>query len=653
MTILTLQHIAKSFGTDEVLRDVSLSLNQGERLGLVGVNGSGKTTLLRILSDEIAQDAGQISVARGVRVAMLSQVFHPGKDSTVLSEARDALSDIHRMEARLRKLEHLMGDPAHAAAQDRLMDEYARTTERFERAGGYGAESQVTGVLAGLGFREEQFSQPAQTLSGGELTRLGLAKLLLQKPDLLLLDEPTNHLDMEMLGWLESFLLSYTGSLIAVSHDRYFLDAVCTGVAELLFGTLESYPGNYTAYAGLRALRHEARNKAYALQQREIQRQRAIIARFRSFNREKSIRAAESREKALARMEVLDRPLDEKQTSFRFRAGRYVHGVALEVKGLAKSFGERVLFRDLNLSLRGGDRAALIGPNGIGKTTLVRCLAGRETPDAGLVILSPKADVGYYDQRQLDLSPDKDVLNEVWDAFPLMGQTQIRSALGLFLFSGDDVFTPVNLLSGGEKSRVSLAKLMLRQDNVLLLDEPTNHLDADSREALEEALEGYEGTILAVSHDRYFINRFANRLLVMDQQGITSYEGNYDDYQRELARQQGLGETEGEQRTQTSLARERKASRLLKEEQKRLAAAADLAELRVHQAEAELQQALLRQAEPAVYENPDAASLQAKRVRELRVLVERRYKEWEETDRLLHRFLRENDSPTGTGGQPV
>ena len=643
MTILTLQHIAKSFGTDEVLRDVSLSLNQGERLGLVGVNGSGKTTLLRVISGELAPDGGQMSVARGTRVAMLSQVFHPAEGSTVMDEARRALDEIHRMEARLRELERRMGDPADDEVQGRLLEEYARVTERFERAGGYGAESQVTGVLAGLGFSEVQFAQPAHTLSGGELTRLGLAKLLLQKPDLLLLDEPTNHLDMGMLGWLEGFLLSYPGSIITVSHDRYFLDAVCTGVAEILFGALETYPGNYTAYAGLRAQRHAARNKAYALQQKEIQRQRAIIARFRSFNREKSIRAAESREKALARMELVDRPQEEKQTAFRFRAARSIHGIALEAEGLSKAFGDRVLFQDVDIILRGDDRAALIGPNGVGKTTLVRCLTGRETPDAGTVAYSPKADVGYYDQRQLDLSPDKDVLNEVWDAFPLMGQSQIRGALGLFLFSGDDVFTPVGLLSGGEKSRVSLAKLMLRQDNVLLLDEPTNHLDADSREALEEALAGFEGTILAVSHDRYFINRFANRLLVMDEGGIMPFEGNYDDYQRELARLRDGEAEEGEQRTRTSLARERKASRLLLEEQKRLQAAAALSEERVHQAEEELAYAISRQGEPEVYENPAEAAAQAARVRELRALTERRYKAWEEADRALSSFLRENN----------
>ncbi len=641
MIILELAHVAKSFGTDEVLRDVSLTVKDGERIGLVGVNGSGKTTLLRILHGDLQADEGVVSFARGIKIGYLTQIFHPEPGASVLKEAQGALSGLSAMENRLRDLERRMGSQLPDADLRPILDEYARLMERYEREGGYEASSQVLGVLGGLGFSQEQLLQEASTLSGGELTRLNLAKLLLQKPDLLLLDEPTNHLDMATLAWLEGYLRDYAGTVMLVSHDRYFLNAVCTGMAELLFGTLEYYPGNYTAYLRQREERHTARSKAYQLQQKEIMRQRAIIARFRSFNREKSIRAAESREKALERMELVDRPADEKQIMFRFETKRLLGDIALEAEGLSKSFGSRVLFQDLSLLLRGGDRAALIGPNGIGKTTLLRCLTGLERPDEGRVRFGPKAQVGYFDQRQQDLDLEKDVLNEVWDAFPGLNQSQVRGALGLFLFSADDVFVPLKLLSGGERSRVSLTKLMLRKDNFLLLDEPTNHLDADSREALEKALDGYEGTILAVSHDRYFINSFANRVLVLDADGITAYEGNYDDYLAELQRLQEGEQPLAPEKTRTELARERRASR---EQALRLDALKDAvlqAELAVQQSELQHAQAVSLQGDPAIYMDPEKAAAQAALVRELQQKTERLYQRWDKAERRLEQFIAE------------
>jgi ATP-binding cassette subfamily F protein 3 len=642
MLILTLQHIAKSFGSDTVLRDVSLALNQGERLGLVGVNGSGKTTLLRILSGETRQDEGQISISKNLKIGYLSQVFQPGAGRTVLEEAEEALSDINAMEDKLHALEHWMGEEKDKERLTELLNDYAKATERFELAGGYEAKSQLTGVLTGLGFNDAQLMQQTDTLSGGELTRLGLAKLLLQKPDLLLLDEPTNHLDMETLSWLESYLVSYSGSIIVVSHDRYFLDAVCTGMAELLFGELEVYRGNYTSYVRQRDERFASRTKAFQLQQREIFRQRAIIARFRSFNREKSIRAAESREKALARVELLDRPDEERRIAFRFEARKLLGDIAFRAKGLKKSYGQRVLFQGVNLLLRGGDHAALIGPNGIGKTTLLSCILGREPLDEGSFEFAPKASIGYYDQRQLNLDPDKDVLNEVWDSFPLINQTQIRGALGLFLFSGDDVFTPVRLLSGGERSRVSLTKLMLRKDNFLLLDEPTNHLDADSREALEKALEGYEGTILAISHDRYFINRFANRVLVMTTDGISSYEGNYDEYLSEISRlntEAALPENELSKTEQVKL---RKAAKVLEDRASTLTAAVIQAERDAHQAQYRLDEAVNRQADREIYAEPERALAQARICHQLREQAGAAFSAWEEADSKLREFLSQN-----------
>ena len=397
----------------------------------------------------------------------------------------------------------------------RMGDEYEKLQRRFEAEDGYACHSRVQGVLQGLGFTGERQQQEARKLSGGELTRLTLGRLLLQRPDLLLLDEPTNHLDLDALKWLEEFLVDYPGALIVVSHDRYFLDRVCTGMVELLFGVAEQYSGNYSRYMEQREERFLARSRAYAQQQKEIERQQAIIARFRSFNREKSIRAAESRQKALDRMELLDRPREEKQMSFRFTSYSRTGNDALKLENISKSFGQRRLFEGVDLLLQYGDRAALIGPNGIGKTTLLEGLVGRLKFDTGRFQFGANADVGYYDQKQQGLNPENTVLREVWDDFPRLLQHEVRGALGLFLFTGDDVYKPVSALSGGEKARVALTKLMLRHNNILILDEPTNHLDSDSREVLEDALEGFQGTILAVSHDRYFINRFATRLLVL------------------------------------------------------------------------------------------------------------------------------------------
>lgn len=634
MTVLTLQHIAKSFGTDVILKDVSFAVNQGEKLGLVGVNGCGKSTLLRILSGQLKQDEGRISLLKGQKIGYLSQIFTPKPASTVLSEAYEAVSHLSSLEERIRMLEKQMGEQT-GAALEQIMAEYARLTERFEQEGGYEADSQVMGVLQGLGFTRQQHDQLASTLSGGELTRLGLAKLLLQQPDLLLLDEPTNHLDLQALQWLENYIKTYPGTIILVSHDRYFLDAVCDGIVELLFGTAECYSGNYSQYMKKRDERFAARNKAWALQQKEIARQKAIIARFRSFNREKSIKAAESREKALARMELLDRPEEEKQVLFRFKAKRRLGDVALYGRNLSKSFGERRLFCGLDITIRGDDRVALLGGNGVGKTTLLKGLLNPETLDDGSVTFGPQAQVGYYDQRQQDMNLQNDVLNEVWDAFPRLNQSQIRGALGLFLFSGDDVFTPVSLLSGGERSRVALTKLMLGQDNFLILDEPTNHLDADSREALEKALEEFEGAILAVSHDRYFINRFANRVLVLQEDGLFSYEGDYDDYLRAITPAAEGQETQDDERTRTEIIKERRLLRQQENRLKELKEQAKLLEDAVLMVESRLNEAIARQADPAIYADPQKAASQAQMVKSFESSLEKAFHEWEQAEKAL------------------
>ncbi len=630
MIILEIRGIEKAFGGNEVLKNVSMTLQNGQRMGLVGVNGCGKTTLLRIIAGLEEADGGTVSLLKGMRMGYLRQTYVPTPGNTVLEELEQVYEPVRRMEERLRAMEEEM---AAAREEDlvRLGEDYARLQERFEKADGYSRHSLVQGALKGMGFGEDRWNQSAEKLSGGEMTRLGLCRLLLEKPDLLLLDEPTNHLDLEALTWLEKYLDGYRGAVIVVSHDRYFLDRVCTDMTEILLGVSEQYAGNYSSYMDQRSARFESRMRAWEQQQQEIARQEAVIARLRSFNREKSIKRAESRVKALEKIERLDKPADEKQIRFSFGVNRRTGEDVLDIRDYAKSFGERVLFEHADLKMSSGDRVALIGPNGIGKTTFLRCLMGLETPDAGTVRWGANIDLGYYDQMQSSLHGEKTVLREVWDDFVRLSQTEVRGALGLFLFTGEDVFMRVADLSGGEKGRLALVKMMLRRDNVLLMDEPTNHLDADSREVLEDALEDFPGTILAVSHDRYFINRFANRVAVLGPDGITVYRGNYDDYIRELERRALGAETEDVPGglTKTEALKEKRRRKAALEEKKTLKARAEEAEKYVAEVEARLEEQEKRMALKENYENPDRARECARVYRELKEELERAYAEWE------------------------
>ncbi len=636
MIILTIQNLHKAFGGNVVLKDVNLTLQDHQRMGLVGVNGCGKTTLLKILAGQEQADGGSVSLMKGIRVGYMEQQYAVQGDSTVFEELKRVFDPVFAMEEKLRALEEQM---AHASETElkRLGEAYTRLSDAFEKADGYAWKSSIQGVLAGLGFQKEQYDQPARLLSGGELTRLCLARLLLQKPDLLLLDEPTNHLDLQALDWLEHYLADYRGTLLVVSHDRYFLDHVCTHISELLLGTLEQYEGNYSAYMGQRAERFEIRMRAWEQQQKMIAREEAIIARYKSFNREKSIRAAESREKRLEKIERLDRPQDEHQVRFRFQAKRRTRDDVLFIKDYSKSFGNRTLFQNVNLHLRSGDRVALLGPNGIGKSTLLKCLMGEETPDGGVVRWGANVDTGYYDQKQESLHPDKTVLDEVWDAFPRMEQSDVRGALGLFLFTGEDVFMPIHTLSGGEKGRVALTKLMLRKDNFLLLDEPTNHLDMDSREVLEDALENFEGTILAVSHDRYFINRFASKVAVLSENGVKEYLGNYDDYQAKLQwelAQQGQDPRFADM-TRTEADKEKKKVRLAKEQLKALREAVRQAEKTITDTEEAIAAQEARMALPEVYAVPEQAAAAAKEYQRLKDALAQAYADWEAAEEAL------------------
>ena len=629
MILLALQGVQKSFGTNQVLKNVSFTLQNGDRMGLVGVNGSGKSTLMKILAGLDTPDAGTINVQKGLRFGYLAQQGEVSPDRTVLEELESVFEPVVAMEQRLRDLEHeIAGCAGDEQMLHRLGSQYDQLTREFERANGYGWRSTVQGVLAGLGFTREQQSQRAVLLSGGERTRLCLGRMLLTEPDILLLDEPTNHLDLKAIAWLEDYLQDYRGAVLLVSHDRYFMDRVCGRIGELLFGCVETYEGNYTQYMEQRAERFEIRMKAWQLQQKEIARQEAIIARYKAFNREKSLRAARSREKRLEKVERLERPEDEQSVHFRFDVRRRTGDDVLMVEELRKGYGERVLFDHIRLHLRAGDRCALIGDNGVGKTTLLRCIVGEERQDAGTIRFGAGVDIGYYDQHQARLHDAKTVLDEVWDDFRRLDQTEVRGALGMFLFTGDEVLMPVGTLSGGEKGRVALTKLMLHKDNLLLLDEPTNHLDMDSREVLEQALQDFPGTILAISHDRYFINRFAEKVLVLTPEGIREYLGDYDDYFDKISREMPP-DGDQPQMTRTAQDKERRKTReeeaRLKERKRRLVDA----EKAVARAEEEAADMEARLADPAIWQNAGEAAALSKAYQAKKEEIARLYEAWE------------------------
>ena len=631
MIILALQDVRKSFGTHEVLKSVSFTLQEGERMGLVGVNGSGKSTLMKIIAGQEAADSGSVNMQKGLRLGYLAQQGELTGEETVLETLESVFEPQRRMEAELRSLEQEMAVSGTDPDALRILGgKYDALTREFERSNGYGWRSSVQGVLAGLKLREYQ-DMKTGVLSGGERTRLCLGRMLLTEPDLLLLDEPTNHLDLKSIAWLEDYLAAFRGAVIVISHDRYFLDRVCGRMAELLMGNVETYDGNYTEYLDKRTAVYEIRMKAWQLQQKEIAREEAIIATYRRFNREKSIKAAESREKRLEKIERLEKPQEEGTVRFRFETRRRTGDDVLITEGLRKGYGERVLFRDLKIHVRAGDRIALIGDNGTGKSTLLKCLTGEEKPDAGSIRWGTGVDLGYYDQHQAGLHENKTVLDEVWDRFPRMEQFEVRGALGLFLFTGDEVFAPVHTLSGGEKGRVALTELMLRKDNVLLLDEPTNHLDMDSREVLEEALNGFPGTIIAVSHDRYFINRFAEKVWVLDAQGIREYLGNYDSYFQKISRDQEP-DGGGPQQTRTALEKEKRKSREEEKKLRELREQLKVTEQAIARTEEETVQLEKKLADPETWKDPDAAAELTKRYNALKAETERLYEEYAELD---------------------
>ena len=528
--ILACQNICKAFGDNEVLKNASFHIEEREKAAIVGINGAGKSTLLKIIIGEMAADDGQTVINKGATIGYLAQHQEMQSGNTIFDELLTVKQDVLDLEARIRSMELSMKQAEGAELQE-LMDQYARLSHEFEQKNGYAWKSEITGVLKGLGFTEEDFSKHVDTLSGGQKTRVSLGKLLLSKPDIIMLDEPTNHLDMGSITWLETFLMNYQGAVLIVSHDRYFLNRVVTKVIEIDQGEVTTFMGNYSDYAQKKAMLREAQMQAYLNQQREIKHQEEVIAKLKSFNREKSIKRAESREKMLDKLDVLDKPSEVKADMHIELEPRVVSGNdVLTVLGLSKAFPPQTLFKDIDFEIKRGERVALIGSNGTGKTTILKILNQVLPADEGEVHLGSRVQIGYYDQEHHVLHMEKTVFEELSDAYPTLTNTKIRNVLAAFLFTGDDVFKRIKDLSGGERGRVSLAKFMLSEANFLILDEPTNHLDIVSKEVLEDALNHYTGTVLFVSHDRYFINTVATRILDLENQGLTNYIGNYDYY---------------------------------------------------------------------------------------------------------------------------
>ena len=528
--ILACHGINKAFGEEIIVKDGSFHIEDHEKAALVGPNGAGKSTIFKIIAGELPSDGGSVILTKGKTMGYLAQHQDMNTDRSIYEEVRTAKADIIAMEQKIRQLELEMKDLSGDSLEDH-MDSYNRLTAAFERENGYAYESELTGVLKGLGFQEEEFTKPVNTLSGGQKTRVSLGKLQLTKPDILLLDEPTNHLDLNSITWLETYILNYPGAVLIVSHDRYFLNRIVTKVIEIENGELMTYSGNYTDYSQKKQQIREARIKEYLNQQQEIKHQEAVIEKLRSFNREKSIKRAESREKMLEKIKPVEKPIEtNKDFQLKLEPATISGNDVLTVEHLSKAFPPQTLFSDISFEIKRGEHVAIIGDNGTGKTTLLKILNQVLPADNGTFTLGTNVQIGYYDQEHHVLHMEKTIFEEISDDYPTLTNTQIRNMLAAFLFTGDDVFKRISDLSGGERGRVSLAKLMLSEANFLILDEPTNHLDITSKEILEKALNNYTGTLLYVSHDRYFINQTATRILDLTHHTFVNYIGNYDYY---------------------------------------------------------------------------------------------------------------------------
>ena len=636
MIVLSCKNISKSYGINTILKDITFSNNEGDKGGIIGSNGEGKTTLFKILSKEITQDDGEIFIDRNKSLGYLAQHLALESTNTIYDEMLLVFEDLINLEKKILDLEIKMNEPYdenNAAYHEKIIKDYGTAQDLYQNRGGYTYKGEISRVIKGLGFVEEDFNKLILTLSGGQKTRVALCKLLLLNPDILLLDEPTNHLDLDAIEWLEEYLKTYKGTVIVISHDRFFLDSVTTATFQVINGHVNCYTAPYTKALELMTKDQEAKLKAYNLQQAEIKRQEAIIEKFRSFNREKSIKAAESREKALDKMEILEAPDKEKTASkIKFEASVKSGYDVLHIENLAKSYGEKKLFSNLSFDLKRGEKVALIGENGRGKTTLFNIIMDKIKSDSGVKVLGVNVNVGYYDQEQSNLDFEKTILDEVWDDFPELTTSQLRGYLGSFLFKGDDVFKEINKLSGGEKCRINLLKLMLSKSNLLLLDEPTNHLDIPSREALEEAILSYDGTLIVISHDRYFLNKVINRILELQEDGVSEYLGNYTYYTEKKKNPQRFEtyESLATGKTKTQLNEEKKKKKALDKEAKAKQNEIKEIENKISKSEEMLQKLQEDLCKEEIYSNPTESERVNKEIKVLEETIEKLYEEWEE-----------------------
>lgn len=635
MIILSCKDICKSYGIRDVLKNITFSINEGDKVGIIGANGEGKSTLFKIITKELSQDSGEVFIDKNKTLGYLSQNLALNSEKNIYEEALSVFDELLNIESKLSSLEIKMSEPydeKKASYHEKLIKDYTTLQDLYSHKGGYVYKGEISRVLKGLGFTENDFYKSINTLSGGQKTRVALCKLLLRKPDIILLDEPTNHLDLEAISWLEDYMKNYKGTVLVISHDRFFLDSVTNNTFEVIGGKVECYNVPYTKFIDLRKKNYEAKLKAYNLQQAEIKRQEAIIEKFRSFNREKSIRAAESREKVLEKMEKIEAPTHEKEASkIKFEASVKSGYDVLHIENMAKSYGDKTLFSNLNLDLKRGEKVALIGENGRGKTTLFKIIMDKVEADKGVKVLGTNVNVGYYDQEQSDLNLDKTIIDEVWDDFPNLTTSKLRSYLASFLFTGDDVFKVINTLSGGEKCRINLLKLMLSKSNLLLLDEPTNHLDIMSREALEDAILEYDGTLMVISHDRYFLNKVISRILELKEDGVSEYLGNYSYYQEKKLNPSRFESYEelANGKTKTQLKDEKKKKREAEKEAKAIQLKIKNLEKTISEKEDELNNLQEQLCLESIYSNPSESQRVNNEIKSLEELIANLYDEWE------------------------
>ena len=635
MIILSCKDICKSYGIRDVLKNITFSINEGDKVGIIGANGEGKSTLFKIITKELSQDSGEVFIDKNKTLGYLSQNLALNSEKNIYEEALSVFDELLNIESKLSSLEIKMSEPydeKKASYHEKLIKDYTTLQDLYSHKGGYVYKGEISRVLKGLGFTENDFYKSINTLSGGQKTRVALCKLLLRKPDIILLDEPTNHLDLEAISWLEDYMKNYKGTVLVISHDRFFLDSVTNNTFEVIGGKVECYNVPYTKFIDLRKKNYETKLKAYNLQQAEIKRQEAIIEKFRSFNREKSIRAAESIEKVLEKMEKIEAPTHAKEASkIKFEASVKSGYDVLHIENMAKSYGDKSLFSNLNLDLKRGEKVALIGENGRGKTTLFKIIMDKVEADKGVKVLGTNVNVGYYDQEQSDLNLDKTIIDEVWDDFPNLTTSKLRSYLASFLFTGDDVFKVINTLRGGEKCRINLLKLILSKSNLLLLDEPTNHLDIISREALEDAILEYDGTLMVISHDRYFLNKVISRILELKEDGVSEYLGNYSYYQEKKLNPSRFESYEelANGKTKTQLKDEKKKKREAEKEAKAIQLKIKNLEKTISEKEDELNNLQEQLCLESIYSNPSESQRVNNEIKSLEQLIANLYDEWE------------------------